>query len=244
MRNVKLTIQYDGTNYSGWQSQKNSVAVQDVLEQAITKLLGEKVRVIGAARTDSKVHAACQVANFRTGSRLPAKNIKNGINRNLPADIVVAKVEDAGRDFHSQFDARKKLYRYTIFLGDTVPPFIRNYVAPISYKLDAAVMRREAKGLVGRHDFSSFQGARSERKTTVRKIYRIDIRKNGKILEFDIEASGFLYNMARTIVGTLIDIGRGHLGKGSAKRILKSRDRRMAGITAPACGLCLMKVKY
>ncbi|MDB4349869.1 tRNA pseudouridine(38-40) synthase TruA [Omnitrophica bacterium] len=244
MRNIKLTIQYDGTNYSGWQSQKNSVAIQDIVEKAIAKLLGETPRITGAARTDAQVHAAGQVANFKTKSRLSLENIKNGLNRNLPRDIVVTRVNEAGGDFHSQYDAKRKLYRYRIYAGSPVPPFFKDFVTPVKYDLNMDIIREETKVLLGRHDFLSFQGARSVRNNTVRDIYRIDVRRRGRLIEFDIEANGFLYNMVRTIIGTLIDVGRGYLKRGSLKKILEGRDRRLAGSTAPPKGLCLMKVRY
>lgn len=244
MRNIKLTIQYDGTNYSGWQSQKNSLAIQDIIEKAITKLLGEKVRIIGAARTDAGVHAKGQVANFKTKNNLSLSNIKKGLNKNLPADIVIANVKEADKDFHSQYDAKSKLYRYSLYLHNPLPPFYRNYVSPFSYKLDLETIRKEAKGFLGRHDFASFEGSNSRRKNTVRNIYRLGVKKRGGFIHFDIEADGLLYNMARTIVGTLIDVGRGYLKKGSIKKIIKAKERKEAGFTAPAKGLCLMKVRY
>ncbi|MFH1753794.1 MAG: tRNA pseudouridine(38-40) synthase TruA [Candidatus Omnitrophota bacterium] len=244
MRNIKLTIQYDGTRYSGWQSQKNSVAVQDVMEKALSGLLGEKVKLIGASRTDANVHAAGQVANFRTGSRLSLLNIKNGLNRRLPKDIVVLRAAMAKEAFHAQYDAKSKIYRYRVYAGNPVPPFFKDFVARTSYELDTEIMSEEAKALLGRHDFISFQGANSPRKETIRSIKSIRVKKRGKLIEFHIEADGFLYNMARAIVGTLIDIGRGHMQRGSVKEILAKRERRFAGATAPAKGLCLMKVGY
>lgn len=244
MRNIKLTIQYDGTNYSGWQSQKNSLAIQDIIEGAIVKLLGEKLRIIGAARTDAGVHAKGQVANFRTKSPLSLSNIKNGLNRKLPFDIVIAKAEEVDEDFHSQYDARSKLYRYSIYTHNPVSPFYKNFVVPVYYKLNLEAIKDEAKQLLGRHDFLSFQGSNSKRINTLRRIYRIDLKKRGRFIYLDIEADGFLYNMARTIAGTLIEVGRGYFKKGSVRKILKARDRRLAGSTAPAKGLCLARVRY
>ncbi len=244
MRNIKLTIQYDGTGYSGWQSQKNSLAIQDVIENSIAKVLKESVRITGAARTDAHVHAEGQVANFTTRTRLSTRNIKNGLNRNLPRDIVITKVENVGEDFHSRYDAKAKLYRYRLYAGSPIPPFYRDFVTPLSCELDIETMKREAKGLLGRHDFLSFQGANSKRRNTVRNVKRLDIKKRGRFIDLYIEADGFLYNMVRVIAGTLIDIGRGYSKRGSIKEILKSRDRSVAGSTAPAKGLTLIKVKY
>ncbi len=244
MRNIKLIIQYDGSNYSGWQSQKNSLAIQDVIEKALFKLTKERVRLTAAGRTDAGVHARGQVANFKSASTLSSKNIKNGLNRYLPKDVVIAKVEDVGLDFHSRYDAKSKIYRYTIYMGDPVPPFVRNMVAQIDHKLDLDIMKSEAKALLGRHDFSSFQGARSVRKSPIRHVHSATIRRRGRIIHFDIEADGFLYNMVRSIMGTLIDVSRGYLPKGSLKKILRERSRRAAGPTAAPEGLSLIKVKY
>lgn len=244
MRNIKLTIQYDGTNYCGWQSQKNGVAIQDVIERCLGKVVGEKIKLVGSGRTDSGVHAKGQAANFRTNSRLPLNNIKKALNHNLPKDIAITKISEANADFHAQYKAKSKLYRYTFSNKAVISPFHRNYIAKIPYRLDLALMKKEAEGLVGRHDFSAFQGARSKRESAVRTVKKIDITPNGKAVYIDIESEGFLYNMARNIVGTLIEIGRGYYKPGSMKKILNSRNRGEAGPTAPAKGLCLMKVNY
>jgi len=244
MRNIKLIIQYDGTNYSGWQSQKNSLAIQDVIEASLKKLTGRRHRVIGAARTDAGVHAKGQVANFKTESRLPLAKIRNGLNHHLPPDIVIKSAAEAAADFHSQYGAKSKYYRYIICTQKPVSPFRRNFVAPMTCRLDLKGMKRESKALLGRHDFSSFQGSSSKRVSPVRNIYRLELKKTGAFLQFDIEADGFLYTMVRTIVGTLIDVGRGYLKEGSVKRILAGGRRGLAGRTAPAAGLTLIKVKY
>ena len=244
MRNIKLTVQYDGTNYSGWQSQKNGLTIQDVIENTARKVLRERTNLIVSGRTDAGVHAMGQVANFRTETLLPCGRIKNALNGNLPPDIRVAKIEDAAKNFHSQYDAKKKHYRYTMYAQKPVPPFYRSYVTHMPFKLDLELMKRESRPLLGRHDFFSFQGSNSRRKETTRIIYRIDIRKLGRFIYIDLEADGFLYNMARSIVGTLVDIGRGYLKEGSAKKILNAKNRRLAGYTVPAKGLCLMRVRY
>lgn len=244
MRNIRLTIQYDGTNYSGWQSQTNSIAIQDIIEKAILKVLGERLRIMGAARTDAGVHAAGQIANFKTGSLLPVKNIKDGLNRNLPSDIVIKKAEDVNAAFHSQFNARRKLYRYSVSQENPIPPFYKDFVTRIPYNLNIRLMKKEAKALLGRHDFMSFQGSNSKRSSTIRRIYRIDIKRSGEVMHLDIEADGFLYNMARTIAGTLINAGRGSIKRGAIKKILIGKDRALAGKTAPAKGLSLIKVIY
>ena len=244
MRNIKLTIQYDGTNYSGWQSQKNSLAIQDIVEASLKKLTGQRHRLIGAARTDAGVHAKGQVANFKTESRLPLTNIRDGLNHNLPPDIVIENARHVTLDFHSRYDAKSKYYRYSVYTQKPVSPFYKNFVAPVPRKLDLRAIKRESKVLLGRHDFSSFQGSNSKRLNPVRNIYRLELKRSGLFLHFDIEADGFLYTMVRTIIGTLIGVGRGRLKEGSVKKILRERKRSLAGPTAPARGLSLIKVRY
>ncbi len=244
MRNIKLTIQYDGTNYCGWQSQKNGIAIQDVIEKHLKKILNEKIKLIGSGRTDSGVHAKGQIANFKTSSNLPPGKIKKAINKNLPKDIVITKAVTTKESFHAQYSPKSKLYRYALSSKDTISPFNRNYVAKIPYKLDLGIMKKEAKTLKGKHNFSAFEGARSKRESAVRSIKDINIKKKNGSVYIDMESDGFLYNMARNIAGTLIEIGRGYYKPGAMKKILKSKNRKNAGPTAPAKGLCLMKVKY
>ena len=258
MRNIKLTIEYDGTNYAGWQTQRVKVkTVQLTVEKALKKILGKKVNLIAAGRTDSGVHAIGQGANFKTFAKIPLKNIKAALNSLLPKDIVVREIEETGIDFHSQYQAKAKLYRYCISNLPQRPALSRDYLCYSPYKLDIRLMRKEAKGLVGRHDLKSFCATGSRTKDTVRNIKRISIKKlpfylspftfhpnNYHLIVIDIEANGFLYNMARNIAGTLVEIGRGKFLAGSMKKILKAKDRKAAGPTMPAKGLCLMKVKY
>jgi len=244
VRNIKLTIEYDGTDYCGWQSQKNGIAIQDMIKKAIIKVTEERVSIAGSGRTDSGVHAKGQVANFKTNSRLPVNNIKKGLNRYLPKDVIITDIKEVKENFHSQYNVKSKIYRYAFTNRVPISPFNRNYVAKFSYGLDLALMEKEAGELVGTHDFSAFQSIRSKRKDPVRTIKSILIKKNSKFIYMDIEANGFLYNMVRNIAGTLMEIGRGKFEPGSTKHILKSRNRKNAGPTAPAKGLCLMRVRY
>jgi len=244
MRNIKLTISYDGTAYKGWQSQANGRTVQDQIEKAIKKVFGKKHTLYGASRTDSGVHAKCQAANFKTTNPIPLKKIAHALNAYLDEDIAVVKAEEAGRSFHARFDARGKHYRYQVLLNPHRDPFEEKYSWRVPYKLNVPRMRREAKVLLGRHDFKAFQAADKRERSSTRRITRLDIKKRKDHLVLDIEGDGFLYNMVRNIVGTLVDIGRGYLPEASMKTILKSRDRRKAGPTAPAKGLFLIKVKY
>jgi tRNA pseudouridine38-40 synthase len=244
MRNIKLTISYDGTRYSGWQSQKNGRSIQDTIERAIKKVTGKTTSLKGSGRTDAGVHAAAQVANFHTSSKLPAKNIMMAINKSLPKDIVITKAEEVHSRFNSQHSARYKIYRYTVFNGDFLDPLIRHFAAKCFYSLNIGRMKKAAKMLEGRHDFRSFQAKDAIEKGSVRTVSYIRVKKSGKRIYFEIKADGFLYNMVRNIVGTLIEVGRGRMEVADMKRILLGKDRRLAGPTMPAKGLCLMEVGY
>lgn len=244
MRNIKLIISYDGTRYAGWQSQKNALAIQEVLESILQKITGHIVKLKGAGRTDSGVHARYQVANFRTSSKLPLKRIKTALNSSLPEDILINSIEEAGKSFDSQKYAKWKHYRYTVTTSNFVDPFIRHFVARFSYPLDLSYMRKAADFLVGRHDFKAFQAAGSREKDTVRRIKKIKVESSGDLVYIDVWADGFLYNMVRTIAGTLLEIGRGKLPVSRTEEVLRTKNRALAGPTAPAKGLCLMKIEY
>lgn len=244
MRNIKLTLAYDGTNYSGWQVQTNGRSVQQELEEAIEKVFKEKRRVMAASRTDSGVHAKAQVTNFKLSAPIPLERMSAALNAALPASIAVVKAEKVPPSFNATRKASSKLYRYRVINSVQRDPFSERYAWRFPYKLNVPLMRKEARALVGRHDFKSFQAADKRERSSVRTISRLDIRKKGLTVTFDIKANGFLYNMVRNIVGTLIDIGRGYLPEGSMKKILAAKDRRKAGPTAPARGLFLIEVKY
>ena len=244
MRNLKLTIEYDGTSYAGWQTQAGRPTIQQTLEDAVHRITGERVHVQGSGRTDSGVHALGQAANFRTHAKIPAAKLRLALNALLPPDIVVRRVREAPPDFHAQFDARWKTYRYTI-LNDRVPTALdRFFCHQVPVPLDVRAMRRAARCLVGRHDFQAFRSEGWREKDTVRTIRRLTIAKNGRVVHITVEGNGFLYNMVRAIAGTLIDIGRGKRPPEDMQKILASRDRKQAGPTAPARGLCLIGVKY
>lgn len=242
--NIRLTIQYDGTNYAGWQFQKNARSVQEIIEVTLYKIIGKVVRLTAAGRTDAGVHAKGQIANFRTDSSISPKNLQKALNSILPKDIIVSRIKEVGLRFNSQRDAKSKLYRYVIVNNDFVYPFIRRFAAKCFYKIDVSSMRRAARYLVGRHDFRSFQTKDGEGKYSVRTVKKIRIEKDQDLIYIDIEADGFLYNMARSIVGTLIEVGRGKLPVDGVEEILRRRDRRHCGPTAPAKGLCLVRVNY
>ena len=246
MPNICLTIAYDGTHYAGWQFQKNAKTIQEKLESVLKKILGEKVKVIASGRTDSGVHAKAQIANFKTKKTFPLNRLEAALNTNLPDDIVVLKAKTVPLKFHSRFDAKSKLYRYTILNSSMDDPFLRRYYWKVPYELNLALLKKEGKALVGRHDFKAFQAknAASTLKSTVRTIKGISVIKDKKFVHIKIVANGFLHHMVRNIVGTLIEIGRGHFPPGSMKKILHSRQRESAGPTAPARGLVLLSVYY
>jgi len=244
MRNVKFTIEYDGTGYCGWQRQSNGTSIQEVIEKTLKRTLGETVKLTGSGRTDSGVHARAQVANFKTSSRLTTKQLLFALNSSLPKDIAIVKAEEAPSGFNARFKARRKVYRYRILNSPTHSPLEIRYSYQYRQPLDVGLMKREAGALLGRHNFKSFQALDSRRRSSVTHIRRIAITRRQKNICIDIEADGFLYNMVRVIVGTLIEIGRGKFKKGDMERILKAKDRAMAGPTAPARGLCLMEVRY
>ena len=244
MRNIKLTIRYDGTRYAGWQSQKNGLAIQDVIQGAIKKITGHKVSLVGSGRTDAGVHAEAQIANFKTRSKIPLEKIRQALNSILPKDIAVTKVEEVSQKFNAQKSAKSKLYRYTIMNNDYMDPLVRHFASKCFYKLDIGSMRKAAKHLMGRHDFKSFRTTDGEDKNSVRTIKNIRIEKCGYLVYIYIEANGFLYNMVRSIVGTLVEVGRGKFEIARVKEIISQRNRKFSGPTMPAKGLCMVMVKY
>jgi len=218
--------------------------VQEEIEKAAKKLFGKNIALIGAGRTDTRVHAEAQAANFKIDSALPLRNIKRGLNSYLPKDIAILSADDARSSFHARFDAKQKLYRYTIINRKTRSPLLRRYAALISYDMDIGAMKKAAKYFVGKKDFKSFQASDKKSKDSVRNIKRLDIVSKPPMIEIYVQANGFLYNMVRNIAGTLIDVGRGRIRPDDVKAILSRRHRPAAGQTAPAKGLCLVKVIY
>ncbi|MBI3320479.1 MAG: tRNA pseudouridine(38-40) synthase TruA [Candidatus Omnitrophica bacterium] len=254
MRTLKLTIAYDGTDYAGWQVQHDRrqkaegrgqrPTIQGTIEGALQRILQESVRVIGSGRTDAGVHALAQVAHVRIASSLSCTRLQRALNALLPPDIVVKRIERASPTFHARFAARTKRYRYCLVNGPIVLPFVRRYVHHVRVPLDLALMRREAEVLRGRHDVRVFHRRGRPVREARRVISDIQVRRRGCELSIDIEANGFLHAMVRSIVGTLIDIGRGHRLPGTMAMIVKTGDRRLVGPTAPPHGLCLLRVKY
>ncbi len=244
MRQFVLTVSFDGTRYAGFQVQKNAPTVQDALEKTLAKILKEKVRLHAAGRTDSGVHALAHIISFKTKAAIPTAALKRALNGLLPRDIAVTKVEKAPPAFHPRYAAMSKWYRYTIRNHPSRSPFDRLYTTFYPHSLDLRAMREAARALPGRRDFKSFQASDKVKRTSVRKIDRLSIRKISPYVVIDIEGNGFLYKMVRNIVGTLLDVGRGRTSPEAFRKIVSKKERRLAGPTAPPEGLCLMKVRY
>lgn len=245
MRNIKLTLSYDGTDFHGWQTQPGLRTIQETLESAIAKLTGEeRVQVIASGRTDAGVHAVAQVASFQTTARHGPDIILRAVNSYLPPDLIVNRAEEVPETFNANRDAIRKLYRYVIHDGDVPDIFLRRYSYHSRYRLDAAAMNRAAESLRGTHDFRCFETEWPNRASSVRNITHVAVNRFGDWLWLDVEADGFLYNMVRAIAGTLINIGRGFWPEPHLTHIIKSGDRDQAGPTAPAQGLFLMRVTY
>jgi len=237
-------VEYDGTNYSGWQRQSGDVSVQQVLEEALSVPLCRKAVVVAAGRTDAGVHAAGQVAGLRTESETPIQGIVHGTNSALPSDIAVLSAEEVSPEFHARRDAKGKHYRYRIVNRRIRPPLDRRYASWFRETLDADAMAAAARGLVGEHDFSSFRNAGSFEGSAVRRLRRFDIARSGQNISIDVVGDGFLYKMVRNMVGTLVLVGRGSLTPSDVLSVLSERDRRCAGPAAPPEGLCLVEVYY
>ncbi len=259
MRNIKLTIQYDGTNYNGWQIQNhnvksNIVTIQGLIQDTIKRITGESINLKGASRTDAGVHAIEQVASFKTSSSLPSAVIKRALNATLPYDIRVIEASDADEDFHPRYDAKSKIYVYVISNSDIISPFLCRYAWKINYELNFPSMLNSLKFFRGTHDFSSFRASGCGARNTNRTI--IDIKMEilrkidfvtplyGNFIVIRIEANAFLRHMVRNIVGTVIEVGKGKISDHVVEGIIFSKDRKNAGPTAPAKGLFLEKIKY
>jgi tRNA pseudouridine38-40 synthase len=243
-RNICLTLQYDGTDYHGWQFQPNAVTVQEVIELTLRRLIGHPVRLVGAGRTDAGVHAWGQVANFHTENSLPPEKLKKALNALLPPAIRVLASGEAAPDFDSRKMARSKTYRYYIFRRPEPSPWIFRYSWHLAIDLDAEAMNGAARSLVGKHDFSAFRASDCNAQTRIRSVSSFGIWAKKNLMIFEVAAEGFLKYMVRNMVGTLIEVGRGRLRPEEVQRILESGDRREAGPNIPARGLFLWKVDY
>lgn len=243
-RRIRLIVQYDGTNYVGWQLQENGVSVQQRLNEAILAVTGEQIQLHGSGRTDSGVHARAQVAHFDTNARMPANKFAIAMNMRLPRDIRVLYSEEAPEDFHARFSAKNKTYRYTLQLGPYADVFCRDTALHIHTELNFDRMQAAAQDALGEHDFFAFMSAGSKLEHTVRTIFRSEWSQCGQFYYYDVSANGFLYNMVRILVGTMLEIGSGKLPQDAIARAISSKNRSDAGPTAPPQGLSLMRVQY
>lgn len=246
MRNIKLTIEYDGTNYCGWQVQENGPSVQGEIEKALKAITGENIRVNGSGRTDAGVHARGQVANFTAISSIPQEKFAYALNGLLPKDIVIKASEEVPADFHARYSATGKRYSYLVLNSKFPSALLRNYAYHVNYceRLDINRIKKAAEAFIGTYDFSGFMSTGSKVSDTVRTIYELSVESERDLIRFEYKGSGFLYNMVRIITGTLLYAGIGKINPEDMKEIILSKDRDRAGITVPACGLCLEEVYY
>ncbi|MCF2668043.1 MULTISPECIES: tRNA pseudouridine(38-40) synthase TruA [Lachnospiraceae] len=245
MRRVRIVVAYDGTNYCGWQVQPNGITVEEVLNAKLQKLTGEKIRIIGASRTDSGVHALGNVAVFDTESSIPPERMAYALNQRLPEDIVIVRSEEVPLDWHPRYqDEVTKMYEYHIYNAPVPNPLKRRYSTFVSFPMDVEKMRQGASYLIGEHDFVSFCNVRTNVEDTVRTVKEIQIEQQGPEITIRITGNGFLYNMVRIIAGTLIRVGRGFYTPERVKEILDAKERTEAGVTAPPNGLVLVGIEY
>lgn len=244
MRNIKLTLQYDGTAYHGWQMQKNAPTVQETLSLAVERITGSKPQLVGSSRTDAGVHAKKFVCNFKTEASIPLKRIPTALNTYLPKDIVCLLAEEEKADFDARFSAKKKCYTYYILNSKQPDAFLCDYSWHFPYEIDISKMKKAAAAFLGKHDFLGFAASGFTVKTTVREIYSLDIDKQGDLIKITVTGDGFLYNMVRIMAGTLAFVGCGKIEADKMAEIIASKDRKRAGVTAPPEGLFLTEVYY
>jgi tRNA pseudouridine38-40 synthase len=244
-RNIRLTLEYDGTRYHGWQRQKNALSIQEVIETALARITGEALRLTGSGRTDAGVHALAQVANFTTGSTVPKRAFLHGLNSLLPTDIVVLEAEEVPLEFHARYGALAKTYEYRILNRPRRSPLHHSRAWWLAGPLDAAAMQAAARALPGERDFLAFRAAGSRPGPAVRRVREAawEVAPGGW-LTFTVTANGFLRGMVRSLVGTMVEIGKGKYPPAHLGDVLEKRDRRLAGPTAPPQGLFLVRVEY
>lgn len=245
MKNYKIIISYDGTRYYGWEHQPNTeLTIQGKLERVLEKLTGSTIEVIGAGRTDAGVHAKGMVANFCIDTKLSTSELRDYFNRYLPDDICVMEVHEASERFHSRYNALGKTYQYTCYYGHLKPIFDRKYVYILDKAPNLELMKEAASHLIGTLDFASFCGNPKMKKSTIRKVDKIEITRNGSYITFSYHGTGFLQHMIRILTGTLLEVGFEKRTPESIPELIESHNRSLAGPTAPACGLCLLEVDY
>ena len=243
MRNIAFIISYDGTDFHGFQRQREDFTVQQAIEDALFKITGEEINVHGCGRTDAGVHALNYLLSFKTNSTIPAERFPMAVNSVISDGVYVKKAWEADDEFHGRFSVTRKTYVYRINNGE-FNPFLRNYTWHYKYPLDVEKMQQAAKALVGTHDFNCFMASGCQVESTVRTMFNADVTRNGDIVEVSLTADGFLYNMVRIITGTLVYVGGGKANVGDIKKIIDSKDRTKAGITAPPQGLFMKSVEF
>lgn len=244
LKRIRLTVAYDGTNYCGWQIQNNGITIESELNRCLTELFKEDIKVIGASRTDSGVHALGNIAVFDTQARMPAEKVSYALNQRLPEDIRIQASEEVAPDWHPRHCNSRKTYEYRIYRGQFPMPVKRLYSYFTYHELNVEQMRRAAAYLVGEHDFKSFCQTGAQVETTVRTIYALEVEEQGPDVVIRVCGNGFLYNMVRIIAGTLLEVGQGRRKPESMEEVLLACDRQNAGPTAPAHGLMLMKYEF
>ncbi len=244
MRNLLLTLKFDGREYHGWQVQKNAVTVQQTLQDVIEKILKKREPVIGCSRTDSGVHANIYCCSIKTDNQIPCERFVAALNATLPYNIAILDCYEVPQDFHARYDCKSKQYIYKIYNAQTRDPFLHGYALHYKYTLDVDMLNIQAKDFIGTYDYIGFCGSKSGVKTTIRTVKDASVERFGDLVVFTVEADGFLYNMVRIMVGTLLEIAQGKIKEGSIKNIIESKDRTKAGFTAPPCGLYLNKIFY
>ena len=244
MRNIKLTIEYDGKEFNGWQKQPNKLNIQGEIERAIEEITGEQVDLYGSGRTDAGVHSLGQVANFKTNSKLPIEKVAIAINSKLKKSIRIKKAEEVSENFHSRYNCHKKKYRYIINNSSQGSAIYRGLEYHVSQKLNVEEMKKAIKFFEGEHDFKAFKASGTSSKSSVRTIYNAELKQNGERIIIELTGNGFLYNMVRIISGTLLEVGLGNIKAEDIPNIIESKDRKMAGKTLPPHGLYLVEVMY
>lgn len=244
MQKIKLIVSYDGTRYHGWQRQDDVISIQEELEKACKQLFKQDIEIQGAGRTDAGVHALGQCATFMVDTAVPMKRVPLVLNRILPPDIVVTSAQVVSDKFHVRHSAKNKTYKYQIMNADYPTPQLRNYADFVHIPLDVEAMNQGAQYFVGHHDFVAFCASRNTKKTTTRTIQYATVTRNEQMVTFEVCGNGFLYNMVRIMVGTLIEVGIGKIEPADVRRIMLSKNRQNAGKTVPACGLTMCRVEY
>jgi len=244
LRTLKLVVEYDGTDFAGWQRQDGQQTIQGCLEKAFHAMTGQNVLVAGAGRTDAGVHAEAQVANVAVASRIPALGFLRGLNTHLPPTIAVLELADVPEGFSARHDARGKIYRYRVWNHPVRSPRYARHCWHVYDSLDTHAMREAAGRLLGEHDFRAFRSADCDRKNTVRILRRFDVTRDGSLVSLEVEGTAFLRNMVRILAGTLVAVGKGRMTPEQVSAVLEAGDRTKAGVTAPACGLTLVRVIY